>query len=194
MNKILETLSKEELKKLKIVELEKGETIFFEFEKCNYVGLVKRGEIKIISYLEDGKEIVYSVIGPDGMFGNNLIFSNDPRYRGDVIASKKSVLYLISKEQLVELLKNNERFLMTYLVRQSETGKSLNIRIKLLTFNSAEERLLYFLQINNSKLKYKSISDLAMTLNLSREVLSRLIHRLEKENVIYIKDKTIVKC
>ena len=69
----------------------------------------------------------------------------------------------------------------------------MNLKIKLLTFINAEDRLLYYLQINHSKLKYRSIADLAKTLYLSREVLSRLVHRLENEGIIYIRDKTIIK-
>ena len=91
------------------------------------------------------------------------------------------------------LLGTNQDFLEEYLLYQAENSKLLNLKIKLLTFNNIEERFIYYLQINNSKIKYKTITDLAKTIFVSREALSRLIHKLEKENIIYIKDKTIVK-
>lgn len=193
MYNLLEVLSKEEKNKLKMVELNKNETIFFEHEKCQYIGLVKKGEIKITSFLENGEEVIYNILKQGELFGNNLIFSNDPRYRGDVIATKDTQLYLITKDQILSFLKSNQKFLELYLSSQAESSKNLNLKIKLLTFNNIEERLLYYLQINKSKIVFKSITSLAKDIFVSREALSRLIHKLEKSGVIYIKDKTIVK-
>ena len=193
MHILLDLLTNEEIKKMKMVVIKKGETIFFEHERCTQIGLIKKGEIRIVSYLEDGREILYNVLQDGDMFGNNLIFSNDQRYRGDVVAFKDTKLYLITKEELLTILESNKEFLNTYLTTQAENSKALNLKIKLLTFNNAEDRLLYYLQISKSKIRYRSISDLAKTLFLTRESLSRLIHKLEKENVIYIKDKTIIK-
>ena len=54
------------------------------------------------------------------------------------------------KDNLVSILMNNEKFLLTYLSIHSEFTKSLNTKIKLLTFLSAKERFLYYLFINKS--------------------------------------------
>ena len=193
MSKLIETLTKEEKSKLKIVEVKKDETLFFEDEQCKFVGLIIKGRIQIVSFLEDGREVVYNDLTSGEMFGNNLIFSSQQTYRGDVIAKENTTLYLISKEELLDIFKTNEKFLEAYLFMQAESGKQMNLRIKLLTFINAKDRFLYYLQINHSKLTYKTIADLARTLYLSREVLSRLIHSLEKDGVIYIRGKTIIK-
>ena len=127
------------------------------------------------------------------MFGNNLIFSSNPVYRGDVVANKESYLYLIDKEKLISLLKTNEEFLLAYLQTQSDFGKDLNLNIKLLTLNNAKERILYYLKTNDDKLVYKTITELAKRIYLTREVLSRSLHELERDHVISIKDKIITK-
>ena len=193
MEKLTNLLTNEEKRRLKIVHLQKNETLFFEGDICENIGLVFRGELKIVSYLEDGKEIVYNIIKENQMFGNNLIFSSDPRFRGDVIASSESYLYLIPRDKLLEILRENQEFLIGYLNAQSDFGKSLNLNIKLLTLNNAKERILYFLKTNQDKIEFKSITDLAKRLFLTREVLSRTLHNLEREHVISIKDKTIIK-
>ena len=191
MKNILKTLTNEEKEYIKMVAVKKGESLFLEDDLCTQIGIVIKGEIRIVSYLKDGKEIVYNVLNEGGVFGNNLIFSSNPFFRGDVIAYKDSALYLINKETLIELLQTNEEFLIAYLNMQSDFGKSLNLKIKLLTFNNAEERFMYYMQINKNQIRYKTISDLAKTLFLSREVLSRLIHKLERNGQIKISDKTI---
>lgn len=193
MNNLLEALTKEEKLKLKIVHVNKDKILFSEGDICEYVGLVFRGELKIVSFLEDGKEIVYNIIKEKQMFGNNLIFSSNPVYRGDVVANKESYLYLIDKEKLISLLKTNEEFLLSYLQTQSNFGKDLNLNIKLLTLNNAKERILYYLKTNGDKLEYKTITELAKRIYLTREVLSRTLHELERDHVISIKDKIITK-
>ncbi len=193
MNNLPDSLTKEEKLRLKIVHVNKDAILFSEGDVCEYVLLVFRGELKIASYLEDGKEIVYNIIGEKMMFGNNLIFSSNPIYRGDVIANKETYLYLIPKEKLISLLQTNEQFLLAYLETQSNFGMGLNMNIKLLTLNNAKERILYFLKTNNDKIEYKSITDLAKRLFLTREVLSRSLHELERQSVISIKDKKIIK-
>ena len=193
MNNLLDALTKEEKVRLKIVHIAKESILFSEGEICEYVGLVFRGELKIVSYLEDGKEIIYNTIKEGQMFGNNLIFSSNPVYRGDVAANKETYLYLISKEKLISLLKTNEEFLLAYLQTQSDFGKDLNLNIKLLTLNNAKERFLYFLKTNGDKIKFKTITELAKRIFLTREVLSRTLHELERDQVLFIKDKVITK-
>ena len=168
-----------------------NEILFRENELCENIGIVISGEIRIISYLESGKEIIYNELTANQVFGNNLIFSSDPVYKGDVVAKSNAEICLINKENLVELFFKNEDFLRAYLKIQSDFGKQLNSRIKLLTYNNAYDRFEYYMTINKGIIRYKSISDLAKTLNLTREALSRLIHKLEKDGKIILGHKTI---
>lgn len=184
MRNIIDTLTKQELQKVKFIELEKDETLFHEDEICKYIGIVISGEIVVSSFSYNGDEIVYNIIHSDGMFGNNLIFSKEKKFKGNVISKVKTRLALINEDNLTHLLMNNEAFLKEYLRIESDFTKSLNERIKLLSFDDAEERFFYFLFINNNKIEFKSISSLATTLSLARETLSRLISKLVRENKI----------
>jgi len=127
------------------------------------------------------------------MFGNNLIFSDEPSYKGDVIALKDSTIVLIKKENLETILRSNKEFLVSYLNIQSNFGKKLNSTIKMLSFSSAEERFLFYLHENKGTINYHSVADLADILHLKRETLSRLLTNLEKENVIQRSPHKIVK-
>ena len=193
MKKILDYLTEEQLRLFKKVFLKKDEVLFYEKDLCTSVGFVQTGEIEILSYLENGQEVIYNEIKAGQIFGNNLIFSSEPFYRGDVRAKEETMVLLIDKNNLKKILKDNDEFLEAYLKAQSDFGKSLNLKIKLLTFNNAKDRLEFYLSINKGIIKYKSITDLAQILNLSREVLSRSIHKLAKSGEIKIGCKTIEK-
>ena len=164
-------------------KVKKNEIIFQEDEKCFYVCVVKKGEVSISTYSLSGQEIIYNEIEEGGIFGNNLVYSDSPFYRGHVVAKKDTELLLFSKEAFLRVLQNNKEFLSAYLSLEANFAKKLNGQIKLLSLSSAEERFMYFLK-NQKSIKFKSISSLAATLFLSREVVSRLISKLVKEKKI----------
>lgn len=161
-----------------------NETIFYENDICHSVGVVKNGEISIKSYFSSGKEVTYNVLREGQMFGNNLVFSSTPRYRGDVLSQKESEIWFISKENLLKMLKENDEFLVLYLTQQSDFSKTLNFKIKLLTISGAEDRLTYYLTFNKRKISFKSITKLAEELYLTRETLSRTISKMVEKGKV----------
>ena len=191
MKNILETLSKEEKNKIEMKLLKKGEILFSEGDHCEHVGIIVNGEIDIVSYSYGGNEIIFSHLTDGMMFGNNLVFSSQPMYKGSILAKKPTKLALISKKLLMHLLKNNDEFLISFLNYQSDLTKELNNRIKLLSLDNAEERFFYYLHSQGDKITYCSITDLARHLYLQRETLSRLISKLVQEGKILKKDKMI---
>lgn len=192
-NSILSLLNKQEQSLLEIKHFKKGTTIFNEGERCENISIIVKGNIDIISYSFSGKEIVFNSLIKNQIFGNNLLFSSDPSYKGNVISKSDSTIVFISKDNLLKLFQTNQKFLIEYMRIQSDFGKSLNNRIKLLSYDSALERLEYYLFINNNVISFKSVSSLATILNLKRETLSRLLSKLEKENVIKRSLNQIIK-
>ncbi len=183
-NNILSLLTKQEQNLLEVKSLNKGQILFREGQLCSKVSIVVSGQVKISSMNYLGSEVIFNIVEIGEMFGNNLLFSDNPFYKGDVVALKDSVIVSIKKENLETILQSNKEFLISYLNIQSNFGKKLNSTIKLLSFSSAEDRLLFFLKENNNTIKYHSVTELADLLHLKRETLSRLLTKLEKENVL----------
>ena len=181
---ILKYLDKEEEKLLKTMTYEAGETIFRENDECFAIGIVLKGSVKIVSYSHLGNEIVFNTVNENGIFGNNLLFSSSPYYKGDVETLGDTVIAYLHKNDLLSIFKHNESFLKAYLEIQADFGKSLNSKIKLLSLSSARERLLYLLEDNDGTVDYESVTSLAGELNLERETLSRTISALVKEGQI----------
>lgn len=181
---ILSLLEKEERKLLSVRSYNKNDVLHREGETCEEITIVSEGKIKIVSYSFSGKEIVFNELGKNQIFGNNLLFSSEPNYKGNVVSVDKSIVVTIKKDDLITLLSSNKEFLKEYLKIQSDFGKSLNSRIKLLSIDSALERFEYYLFTNKGEIDFKNVTTLASELGLKRETLSRLISKLEKENVI----------
>ena len=191
MKTLFDLLSPLEKARCKVVRYNKDQILYHENDYCYEIGILTSGVISISSYSYQGVEMNYNTILPGGVFGNNLIFSSDPHHRGNVIAKLTSTVVIIRKEVLLSLLQSNKEFLLKYLEIQSNFSKTLNMRIKMLSFNKAEDRLLYLLNVNNGTYKIQSVTSLASYLNLSREATSRLLSKLKRENIISL-NKNII--
>ena len=181
---LLNVLNKEEHKLVKGYQVAKNNVIFHEGDVCETIGIIISGKVDIISYSFEGKELLINSLNAGEIFGNNLIFSSEPVYRGDVIAQEKSVIAIINKENLVYLLQNNKDFLNLYLKAQSDKAKLLTSRIQLLSLVNAEERLFYYASKNDNLIVYKNVTTLAATIGVQRETLSRLLSSLIKRHLI----------
>lgn len=170
---------------------QKNNIVFNEDEICQYVGFIQEGEFIISSYSFNGNEIVYAKLNKGDLFGNNLIFSSNPRYKGNVICIKNGIIKLISKNNLLALLNKYPSLLENYLKISSLEILKLNNKVKVLSFDNAEERLIYFLKTHNNKYQYSSITSFSKELNLRRETLSRLITYLVNKKVISKQDNSI---
>ena len=140
-----------------------------------------------------GSEVIFNVLSKGEMFGNNLIFSDNQSYKGDVVALKDSTIVLIKKDNLENILHSNKQFLLMYLNIQSNFGKKLNSTIKLLSFASAEDRFNFYLHESKGEIEFRTVTELADILHLKRETLSRVLTMLEKENAIRRSPHKIVK-
>lgn len=183
-NNILSTLEKNEQCLLEVKSFSKGSIIYREGEICTSIAIVVSGAVKIYSTNYSGNEIVFNVLEKGEMFGNNLVFSDNPKFKGDVFVLKDCMIVLISKENLKTILQSNNAFFIQYLRIQSNLVKKLNSTIRMLSLSSAEERFLFYLHENKGEINYHSITELANLLHLKRETLSRTLTLLEKKNAV----------
>ena len=181
---LLNVLSKEEHKLIKGYQVAKNNIIYHEGDVCENVGIIISGKIDIVSYSFEGKDLLINSLKAGDIFGNNLLFSSEPIYRGDVIAKEKCVIAFISRNNLVYLLQNNKEFLSLYLKAQSDKAKALTARIQLLSLINAEERLFYYANKNDNVITFKNVTALAATIGVQRETLSRLLTSLVKRHLI----------
>ena len=181
---LLNVLSKKEHKLVQGYQVAKNNVVFHEGDLCESIGIIVSGKIDIISYSFEGKELLLNSLKAGDIFGNNLLFSSEPVYRGDVVAKEKCVIAFINKNNLVYLLQNNKEFLSLYLKAQSDKAKALTARIQLLSLVNAEERLFYYASKNNNVILFKNVTTLAATIGVQRETLSRLLTSLIKRHLI----------
>ena len=191
MANLLELLTQEERKLINSSTYEKDQIIFHEDSLCENLGIIVTGSASIISYSFEGQNILFRTLQKHDTFGENLIFSKNPFYKGNVIATSKVKIAFISKNNLIKFLQENKNFLIEFLNLTSEFAKELNSKIKILSFTNAEERFYYFMHEHKNVYAMKNITSFSNELGITRETLSRLLTKLELDEKIIILNKKI---
>ena len=62
-----------------------NEIIFFEDQPCEYASIILKGSIYMTSLYND-KEINFNYMKKGSIFGHNLIFNNNNKYKAHIIA------------------------------------------------------------------------------------------------------------
>ena len=188
---LLNNLTNEEKKLIKKLSFKKGNIIAHELERCEAMYIIEEGNVKIVSYSINGNEKIISTHQKNDVFANALIFSKSPYFLGNIICLTDATIYQIDKYDLLHLLQTNELFLINYINLLSEKTINLNIKNKLLSNKNIRERILYYFEINQYKLK-KNIALISRELILPRPSVSREIHKMINENLIIIENNYLL--
>ncbi len=167
---------------------EKGAIVCTESSYCDKIGIIIQGEVALIHYTINGREITLASLKENDIFGDFLIYTNKPFYPGNLIAQKPTIIQYIYREQLDALLKTSESFRKMYLTYISEKAMTMHRQNKLLMQPSIREKIHYYIARDathhNHHVRYKNKTQLAKTLNVRRPSLSRELKKMREENII----------
>ena len=172
-----------------IKKYDKNDVIFYEGEICKYLCIILSGQVSIVSYSFNGKEILFKNLNKNDMFSQTLLFSSSYFYKGNVIAKSDCERLFIDENNLLKVLENKE-LLQSFLRKMSDEILIEKEKCRMLSFLNIQDRVLYLLS-NHQKITYTSITLLASKLFVSREALSRTLKTMVNNNIIEIKDKCI---
>lgn len=180
---------------LPIKTLSSGDILFNEGEICDKMGIVLKGQLSISTITFNEKEEIFNTIQEGEMFGDLLIFSYNPVYLGDIIATRKTEVIIISKSKLFELLQQDSTLLNIYLSTICNKAVSIKKQSKLLSHKNIEDRILFYLKLHvdsNNQYKYSTITNMAKELSLPRPSVSRSLSVLEAKGYIIKKNHLII--
>ncbi len=175
----------------------KKETVLLKDDSfVKVIPLVISGVIKIYKEEENGNEVLLYYIKP----GETCIVSvitaekNEKVHVKGVVEDDVEVI-LIPKEKLYGLRKNFPDWNLFIFNSFNDKFEEVVDMIKVLTFSNKEKRLYDYLlrktELNKSKTINKSHQEIAGELGSSREVISRLLKKLEKEKKLKLGHKSI---
>ncbi len=187
----------EEIENISTIKIFKKETVILkEGSYVKVIPLVISGLVKVYKEEENGNEVLLYYIKP----GESCIMS--------IIAAEKNVainirgvveedaeIVLIPIEKLNHIRKNYPKWNTFVYALFNEKFVEVIEMVKILTFSNKDKRLEDYLtrkaQLNKSNTILKSHQQIANELGSSREVISRLLKKLEKEGKIELSQRQI---
>ena len=184
---IINLLKEQEIKEnVRYKTFDKEQVVFDEGAKCYGIGIVIEGEILIKTFTYNVKEEIITIIKENNIFGQFLLFSKNDKYLGMGIASKKTKIAYISKDNLLLLLSSNKAFLEEYLKLICDEAVKIKQQSKLLAHKNIRDRIMFYLMTHQKdKIVYlKSVTFLANTLSIPRPSISRELTNMENDGLI----------
>ena len=176
-----------------------GDYIFREEATPQFYYQIVKGEVKLNSYKEDGKEFIQDILSENSCFGESMLILGKP-YTVNAVAFTKCTILKIGREQFFQLLQDHpEIFLDMYTTLSERTSEKLVLMQKISSQN-AEERLVELMnqmkEAKENKDRYSfeiphTRQQLASLTGLSLETTIRVIKRMEKNEILIIKNGKI---
>jgi len=169
-----------------------GHEIFAEGDEAALLPMVLSGSVKMIHFLEPGKEVII------GIFGENEVFAIPPvidggRYPATAIAMGPAKLLFVERADFLKLLSSSSEFSTEVMSRMCGMMREKTATIQNLATASPEHRIanvLLKLASGNSEDGPVRITlrreDIAKMAGLTTETTIRVIRRLADKDLILI--------
>ena len=185
------------------LQYKKGETIVRPEDDPSGVFLIEWGFVKAYTITKYGEENLLLVRGSGGVFP--LIWAFTGKHRKVTYeAMEPTSLWRVSKAEYLEFLDKNPNIMPLILDMAIEAYRLHSERVITLSYRTARERIISFLVTHAKRFgvvnKDDSItihapfrqSDIASSVNATRETTSREINTLKKKGLIDIQEHNIV--
>ena len=180
-----------------LASFKQGEIIYQEGIRSNKIYLILKGLVKCYSMDSDGKELITSLNKADDFLGFTSFLNNIP-YQESATALEAVELAGISKENLKEILGENNNISLELMELLSENISNIKAQLLQMAYSSVRRKtaqtLLQFADIMNTKPDEPiriSRNDLASVAGIATESLIRTLSGFKKEGLITIEGRNI---
>lgn len=175
-----------------------GEEIFGVGERAEFLPIVLSGKVKVVRFLEVGKEIILNVFRDGDVFAIPPILDGKA-YPATAIAIEKTKLLLIYKKEFFALRDESDEFNAFIMSRMSSLMREITASIENLATASPEKRVArVLLKLAEKERTVASVKitlrrqDIAEMAGLTTETTIRAARRLADKDLIKIERGKII--
>jgi len=199
-------LKEAELQSLSQIVIErtykKNSNIFFEGDPGDGVYFIKAGQVKVIKTSEEGGEQILHLLGPGDIFGEVVLFDGSD-FPATAQAVVDSQIGMIRNWDMDVFIRANPEVALKLLKVMSHRLRDAQIKIKNLALQDTLRRtvgMLLHLAQEHGKRTAEGIEinlplsrqELANMVGTSRETVTRILSRLNKEGLIVLEKQKII--
>ncbi|MFC1541456.1 Crp/Fnr family transcriptional regulator, partial [Candidatus Latescibacterota bacterium] len=175
-----------------LLENEEGDTLF----------IILKGKVKVTTFSESGKEVIFSILSEGDFFGDMSLMDGKPR-SATVISIEDSELRLIRRNDFIKLVEKHPRIALKLLEELTSRLRKADERIESLAIHDVTGRLAgVLLQLAEEFIDTKDKSvliksrpthqELANMVGTTRETVTRILKQLENKNYINMSGKDLL--
>lgn len=203
MKPLLEIISRELIESLKKAGRTKtfndGEEICGEGKAADFLPIVLTGKVKMIRFLEAGKEVIIGIFCTGEMFAVPPVFDGAP-YPATAVAMEKTKILLLYRKDFLRLLRESSEFSFAVIGWMCEMLREKTAAIQNMAIASPEQRagnvLLRLTKNEAANVEPIIITirrqDIAEMAGLTTETTIRAVRRLAAKNLIKIERGKII--
>jgi CRP-like cAMP-binding protein len=173
----------------------KGDYIYFPEDASKSIFMVSKGKVKIVSYNDDGEEVVKAILGKGEIFGERAVLGEEKRGDYAQACTEPTELCPMHLPDMYELMRENEKFGLSIYKLIGFRIKKMERRLEALLFKDVRTRLCDFLKDmaeengikNNTQIivpHFYTQKDFADLIGTKRETVTRLFNELKQEGLI----------
>ncbi len=169
-----------------------NEQIFSEGECAEFLPIVASGRVKMIHFLQPGKEVIIGIFGPGEMFAVPPVFDGG-KYPSTAVAMEETELFLLGRDHFLDLIRRSDEFAFAVIAWMCEMLREKTATIQNLATASPEHRVATVLLKLASRegsslpvrieLRRQEIAEMA---GLTTETTIRVIRRLANKDLLQI--------
>jgi CRP/FNR family transcriptional regulator, cyclic AMP receptor protein len=193
----------EEINKLALSKkCSKDTIILLEDEEGDTLFILIKGKVKVTTFSESGKELIFSILGEGDFFGDMSLLDGKPR-SATIISLEESELRMIRRSDFNNLIEKHPRIALKLLEELTSRLRRADERIESLALLDVTGRIAgVLLQLadyqgnkNQKNIQIKARpthQELANMVGTTRETVTRVLKQLENKNYITIDGKDII--
>lgn len=178
----------------------KEEVIALEDAPCTQVGIILEGAVEVQKLHGAGSGVTIQCLTPHQIFGEVIIFSQRKTYPATLVANSATVILFISKESILQLCREEERFLENFMALLSNKILMLNQKVKRLAYPSIRQKIADWL-LEHYRLSGENTINIPFTkkawseqLAIPRPSLSRELGKMQEDGLIHLNGSSITIC
>lgn len=174
------------------------ELIFRVDQRSEYIGIILEGSIEVQKNLASGRVISILNKKKGALFGEGSVFSKSVTYPCNIYSKNKNKILLISKDNMLKLIRSDSCLLNNFLSSFANRLLSLNLTTELLSYSSIQQKIAFSLLHMMNDYRKGNVINLPYSkkrwsehLNVSRPSLFRELKELCNKKIISIETRNI---
>ncbi len=173
----------------------KDQFIYFPEQSSDSIYMISEGRVRIGHYLDDGKEVVNTILGHGEVFGELALAGEERRRDFAQSMDEKTTVCPLSIDELKSLMYDNRELSLKMIKLIGLRLMKLERKVELLVFKDARTRIVEFIRdsalSNGKKVGFETMvptrlthKDIAALTGTSRQTVTTVLNELKEKNLI----------